>query len=130
MTSFGWKRKVPLTRTTTKSSVFNESDQTDPEAVDDNEEFDWTVVAKKKKLEALEDNKALFSRLKQEGILLAESGKFWQAINRWDNALSIDATGIWRQKLSSYSPQSTCLSVLLICLDSSSCPLPSASYHD
>ena len=94
MTSFGWKRKVPLNRATTKSSVFNESDQI--EAVDDNEEFDWTVVAKKKKLEALEDNKALFSRLKQEGILLAENGKFWQAINRWDNALSIDATGISR----------------------------------
>ena len=94
MTSFGWKRKVPLARTTTKSSVFNESDQIDPDTLDDNEEFDWTIVAKKKKLEALEDNKALFSRLKQEGILLAENGKYWQAINRWDNALSIDATGI------------------------------------
>ena len=89
MTSFGWKRKVPLNR----PSVFNESDQIDPEAGDEDEEYDWTVVAKKKRLEALEDSKALFARLKQEGILLAENGKFWQAINRWDNALSIDATG-------------------------------------
>ena len=124
MTSFGWKRKVALNRGETRSSVFNESDQIDPETRDDTEELDWTVVAKKKKLEALEDNKALFCRLKQEGILLAESGKFWQAINRWDNALSIDATGIWRQKLPSYFPQSTCLSVLLICLDSSPPPPP------
>ena len=101
MTSFGWKRKVPLNRGETRPSVFNESDQIDPETRDDSEEFDWTVVAKKKKLEALEDNKALFSRLKQEGIQLAESGKFWQAINRWDNALAIDATGICSQNLPS-----------------------------
>ena len=93
MTSFGWKRKVPLDRAESRSSVFNESEQIDPGAGDDTGEFDWTVLAKKKKMEALEDNKALFSRLKQEGILLAENGKFWQAINRWDNALSIDTTG-------------------------------------
>jgi len=49
-------------------------------------------LQKKKKLLALEDNKALFSRLKQEGVQLAEHGKFWQAISHWDNALAIDSS--------------------------------------
>jgi len=92
MTSFGWKRKVPLNSSTTRSRLFDESNQINTEAEGEEEDFDWIAVAKKKKLEALEDNKALFSRLKQEGILLAESGKFWQAINQWDKALSIDAS--------------------------------------
>ena len=91
MTSFGWKRKVPLNSDSKHSKWFDESNQINTE--DEDEDFDWIAVAKRKKLEALEDNKALFERLKQEGVLLAESGKFWQAINQWDKALSIDSSG-------------------------------------
>ena len=30
----------------------------------------------------------------KEGTILAEEGKYWQAINRWDNALSLDPSGM------------------------------------
>ena len=75
-------------------------------------EFDWIAVAKRRRVAALEDNRTLFLRLKQEGEVLsinclhyldlhylrypkvlAEQERFWQAINRWDNALALDPTG-------------------------------------
>ena len=90
MANFQWKRKIPSNCASSRSRLFND---TNDDEDDVGEDFDWVAVAKKKKLEALEDNKALFARLKQEGILLAEAGKFWQAITNWDRALSLDATG-------------------------------------
>ena len=94
MTSFGWKRKAScLDKAGSKTSgAFSEGEQ-----VEDSEEldpdFDWIAVAKRKKFEALEDNKTLCERLKQEGVVLAEQEKYWQAIGRWDNALSLDPSG-------------------------------------
>ena len=96
MTSFGWKRKAPgLSKQSSKTQAFDESEQVTDEGDDNTKDpdFDWITLAKKKKLEALEDNKTLFARLKQEGIVLAEQERFWQAINRWDNALALDPSG-------------------------------------
>ena len=93
MTSFGWKRKIPKNCSSTRSKLFDESNVKNTDDEELGEDFDWVAVAKKKKLLALEDNKALFSRLKQEGVQLAEHGKFWQAISHWDNALAIDSSG-------------------------------------
>jgi len=90
MTSFGWKRKVSDLTSGNKTKAFDDTEQVDSDVEEQGTDFDWISVAKKRKLEALEDNKALFSRLKKEGTILAEEGKFWQAINRWDNALSLD----------------------------------------
>jgi len=89
MTSFGWKRKVSGNITRPATKAFEENEQVGEEVVDP--DFDWIAEAKRQKFEALEDNKALFARLKQEGVTLAEDGKFWQAIDRWDNALVINA---------------------------------------
>ena len=91
MANFRWKRKIPSNRASTRPQLFNDTNHEEEDDV--GEDFDWVAVAKRKKLIALEDNKALVSRLKEEGILLAESGKFWQAINHWDRALSLDASG-------------------------------------
>eukprot|EP00090_Calanus_glacialis_P023571 TRINITY_DN36437_c0_g1_i1.p1 TRINITY_DN36437_c0_g1~~TRINITY_DN36437_c0_g1_i1.p1 ORF type:complete len:201 (+),score=64.08 TRINITY_DN36437_c0_g1_i1:39-641(+) len=91
MTSFSWKRKATKNIVNT-TRAFEENEQVKEESVDP--DFDWMSVAKKQKLEALEDNKALFSRLKQEGVTLAEDEKFWQAISRWDIALSINAEDV------------------------------------
>jgi len=90
MTSFGWKRKVSGLSSGNKTKAFDDNEQVDSDVDEQEPDFDWISVAKKRKLEALEDNKALFSRLKKEGTILAEEGKYWQAINRWDNALSLD----------------------------------------
>ena len=96
MTSFGWKKKSSNFDRKRKTKAFDPGEQV--EDSDDNldPDFDWISVAKKKKLDALEDNRTLFLRLKQEGITLAEQEKYWQAINRWDNALSLDHSGIDR----------------------------------
>ena len=91
MANFRWKRKIPSNCASTRPQLFNDNNHEEEDDV--GEDFDWVAVAKRKKLIALEDNKALVSRLKEEGILLAESGKFWQAINHWDRALSLDASG-------------------------------------
>ena len=88
MTSFSWKRKATKT-ITNATKAFDENEQVTEENADS--EFDWISVAKRQRLDALEDNKALFERLKKEGVTLAEDDKFWQAINRWDVALSINA---------------------------------------
>ena len=104
MTSFGWKRKASsLSSTSSKSKAFSESDQDNHDQEDD-PDFDWIAVAKKKRFEALEDNKTLFTRLKQEGVTLAEEEKYWQAVGRWDNALSLDPTG----KLPTYGKLCSC----------------------
>ena len=91
MTSFGWKRKVGgnIKKPSNITQAFEEKEQIEEDSADP--DIDWIALAKRKKLEALEDNNALFARLKQEGVTLAEDEKFWQAINRWDNALAINA---------------------------------------
>eukprot|EP00092_Neocalanus_flemingeri_P038131 GFUD01041503.1.p1 GENE.GFUD01041503.1~~GFUD01041503.1.p1 ORF type:complete len:201 (-),score=70.43 GFUD01041503.1:266-868(-) len=88
MTSFSWKRKATLNITNT-TKAFDENEQVQEENSDP--DFDWISVAKRQKLEALEDNKTLFERLKKEGVTLAEDDKFWQAINRWNVALSLNS---------------------------------------
>jgi Flp pilus assembly protein TadD len=40
---------------------------------------------------ALEDGPTKVNRLKNEGNTLAEAGKFWHAIKRWNAALEIDS---------------------------------------
>ena len=89
MSSFVWKRKASsVQKTDNNVAAFDNSEQIEDD--NDSEEFDWISIAKKRRIEALEDNKTLYNRLKKEGVTLAEEGKYWQAINRWDNALSFD----------------------------------------
>ena len=70
--------------------AFDTGEQVEDDKDINADDFDWISVAKKRRVEALEDNKTLYNRLKREGVTLAEEGKYWQAINRWDNALALD----------------------------------------
>ena len=91
MTSFVWKRKASsVQKSDDKVTAFDTLEQIEDDKDNDNEDFDWISIAKRRRIEALEDNKTLYNRLKKEGVTLAEEGKYWQAINRWDNALSLD----------------------------------------
>lgn len=91
MTSFGWKRKISLAKSS-KATAFKEEEQSqDPDL---NPSFDWIAECKKRKFDALEDNKIRFERLKTEGSLLAEQGRFWEAILRWNDALEIDGNDV------------------------------------
>ena len=85
MTSFVWKRKSSsVHKTGNNVRAFDTSEQVEDDNVTSGNEddFDWISLAKRKKVEALEDNKTLYSRLKREGVTLAEEEKYWQAINR------------------------------------------------
>ena len=113
MTSFGWKRKAVVSSKPGLPAFQAEEQEDQREEVGGagvtllepvtetflnlgyfvikvDCEFDWISVAKRRRVAALEDNKALVERLSREGTALAEQGKFWQAINRWDNALSLN----------------------------------------
>ena len=91
MTSFGWKRKSSSVHKSDKNEkAFDTVEQVEDDKDINADDFDWISVAKKRRVEALEDNKTLYNRLKREGVTLAEEGKYWQAINRWDNALALD----------------------------------------
>jgi len=86
MTSFGWKRKIttPASKSEKLEKEFSEeSTEVDPT-------FDWIAEAKRRKLVALEDNNIRYNRLKKEGSALAEEGRFWEAITRWNEALLIN----------------------------------------
>ena len=83
MTSFGWKRKSSrIQKTDSKVRAFATAEQADDDNDTTKEDFDWIAEAKKRRVEALEDNKTLVTRLRSEGVTLAEEGKYWQAINR------------------------------------------------
>ena len=83
MTSFGWKRKSSsIQKTDSKVRAFATAEQAEDDNDTTKEDFDWIAEAKKRRVEALEDNKTLVTRLRSEGVTLAEEGKYWQAINR------------------------------------------------
>ena len=108
MTSFGWKKKslilnVSKSESTNESNVATNSfercvgtDSLDAESTqnltvgNEDTDYDWCVAFKKRKLSHhLETNEQRLTRLKDEGIKLAEHEEFWQAIGRWDDALNI-----------------------------------------
>ena len=108
MTSFGWKKKslilnVSKSESTNESNVATNSfercvgtDSLDAESTqnltvgNEGTDYDWCVAFKKRKLSHhLETNEQKLTRLKDEGIKLAEHEEFWQAIGRWDDALNI-----------------------------------------
>ncbi|XP_062569792.1 tetratricopeptide repeat protein 33-like [Saccostrea cucullata] len=87
MTSFGWKRKLGGN----VSKKLSESFQDDSRDHHDNlEEVDWLTLTPKRKVICLEDSRAKSERLKQEGSLLAESERYWEAISKWEEALGLN----------------------------------------
>lgn len=90
MLQFGWKRKANQQ----KSSVFDTNSSSSDEEVE--------VPAKHLRFSAvaLEDSLARAERLKSEGVVLAQEGRFWEAIKRFEEALDSkphDET-IWEMK--------------------------------
>ena len=71
---FGWKRKTNELRASVAPAEKAFKPEEQSEEVED-PDFDWVALTKKKKLDALEDGKARFERLKVEGSCLAEEGR-------------------------------------------------------
>ena len=79
-----WKKRQRTGLQKTAAQVFlsEENESTDK----DDQPFDWVKQAKAKK--AMPESKDVKAkRLVQEGMDLAEKGRFWEAITRWDESL-------------------------------------------
>jgi len=96
---FGWKRKACELKgaPAPPEKAFKPEEQS--EEVED-PDFDWVALTKKKKVDALEDGKARFERLKVEGSCLAEEGRFWEALGRWQEALELQPNNarVWEMR--------------------------------
>ncbi|XP_063066007.1 tetratricopeptide repeat protein 33 [Engraulis encrasicolus] len=90
MASFGWKRKAGEKVSKAVVQQFereSEEKKEDPEG--EGEGVDWLHAIKRKKEALLEDCATRSQRLKNEGALLAEQGRHWEAIKRWDEAIQL-----------------------------------------
>ncbi|XP_016299000.1 tetratricopeptide repeat protein 33-like isoform X1 [Sinocyclocheilus anshuiensis] len=89
MASFGWKRKVgERVSKMTVQQFEKDSEQVDDEDVE-KERVDWLHVIKRRREVLLEDCAAKSKRLKDEGMLLAEQGRNWEALKKWDEAIQL-----------------------------------------
>lgn len=86
MTSFGWKRKIGMQ--VKKSKVF-EKETEDSEKVDGTSYVDWLLTIKRRKINPLEDDNAKSERLKSEADFLAEQGRYWEAVSKWNDAINL-----------------------------------------
>ncbi|XP_034296684.1 tetratricopeptide repeat protein 33 isoform X1 [Pantherophis guttatus] len=94
MASFVWKRKIGEKVSKVTSQQF-EAQAADEQVLVDNSEVDWLHEAKRKKGLLLEDCGAQSKHLKDEGAILAENGRYQEALHKWDEALQLtpeDAT--------------------------------------
>ncbi|XP_036386030.1 tetratricopeptide repeat protein 33 [Megalops cyprinoides] len=92
MASFGWKRKVGEKVSKAAVQLFEAEAETEAEGAvhePDNDEVDWLHAIKRRREALLEDCAAKSKRLKDEGALLAEEGRHWEAIKRWDEAIQL-----------------------------------------
>ncbi|XP_030629272.1 tetratricopeptide repeat protein 33 [Chanos chanos] len=88
MASFGWKRKVGEKVSKATVQQFEEDSKKD-EVKLELDGVDWLHVIKRRREVLLEDCAAKSKRLKEEGALLAEQGRHWEAVKRWDEAIQL-----------------------------------------
>ena len=87
MTTFGWKRKRQ--RFGAAAAIFSQEEGKGEGGEDEEEGVDWLSVAKKRRVLLLEDSQAKSKRLQNEGAVLAESQRYWEAIKYWDEAIEL-----------------------------------------
>ena len=71
------------------ASGTNEPDRDEEEDDDSEGAVDWLSAAKRRRLLLLEDNETKSRRLREEGAILAESERYWEAIKYWDEAIQL-----------------------------------------
>ncbi|KAM9821169.1 tetratricopeptide repeat protein 33 [Neosynchiropus ocellatus] len=89
MASFGWKRKVGEKVSKSVVQQFEEAQVSHSGRRQDEDEVDWLHAVKRRREVLLEDCEAKSKRLKEEGSSLAEQGRHWEAIKKWDEAIQM-----------------------------------------
>ncbi|XP_068609192.1 tetratricopeptide repeat protein 33 [Brachionichthys hirsutus] len=88
MASFGWKRKVG--EKVSKSALHQfEAEKAEDDGGGREEEVDWLQSIKRRREILQEDCAAKSRRLREEGEQLAERGRHWEAIKKWDEAVQL-----------------------------------------
>lgn len=101
MTSFGWKRKRPLqTRSAAWFTTTGASHEEEEGEDSTKDGVDWLSAAKRRRLLLLEDNQTKSRRLGEEGAVLAENERYWEAIKYWDEAIQLtpDTAALYEMK--------------------------------
>ncbi|KAM7449166.1 Tetratricopeptide repeat protein 33 [Porites harrisoni] len=88
-TTFGWKRKCPQNLARKRAALFDESNQIPNEDESEPFEEDWRVLLVKRGVLGIEDSVLKSKRLQDEGVALAEQQRYWEAISRWNEAISL-----------------------------------------
>lgn len=89
MASFNWKRKVGERVSKTTVQKFEQDSEQVEDDDTEKEGVDWLHAIKRRREVLLEDCAAKSKRLKDEGTLLAEQGRNWEALKKWDEALQL-----------------------------------------
>ncbi|XP_072310661.1 tetratricopeptide repeat protein 33 [Eucyclogobius newberryi] len=89
MASFGWKRKAGEKVSKAVLQQFEDEPEKAAGAKTQSEEVDWLHAIKRRKEALLEDCASRSQRLKDEGSLLAEEGRHWEAVKKWDKAIQL-----------------------------------------
>lgn len=86
MTSFAWKRK--LGQDVCKNTVAKFCSEAKDDEINKEISNDDVLFRKKTTSMALEDSLLKSARLTEEGSRLAENERYWEAIKKWDEAIS------------------------------------------
>ncbi|XP_068190247.1 tetratricopeptide repeat protein 33 [Antennarius striatus] len=89
MASFGWKRKVGEKVSKSALQQFEAEAEKPEDGGGQVEEVDWLQSIKRRREILQEDCTAKSKRLKAEGEQLAEQGRHWEAIKKWDEAVQL-----------------------------------------
>lgn len=91
MTTFGWKRKIGQKVSKEASDAFSDNTKDDDQLLQDPKDHNVQNF-KKRKMSLLEECKNKSLRLKNEGEMLAENERYWEAIKKWDKAIQLTPT--------------------------------------
>ncbi|XP_020320930.1 tetratricopeptide repeat protein 33 isoform X1 [Oncorhynchus kisutch] len=90
MASFGWKRKVGERVSKAAVQQFEAAaEKPEEDGIVKEDEVDWLYAIKRRREVLLEDCAAKSKRLKEEGVVLAQEGRHWEAVKRWDEAIQM-----------------------------------------
>ncbi|CAL8406294.1 unnamed protein product [Arctogadus glacialis] len=89
MASFGWKRKVGERVSKSTLQQFESEAEKAGDRPRKEDGVDWMHAIKRRREVLLEDCETKSERLKGEGALLAEEGRHWEAIKKWDEAIQL-----------------------------------------
>ncbi|KAL3870104.1 hypothetical protein ACJMK2_042717 [Sinanodonta woodiana] len=83
---FVWKRKIGASVSKNSSKAFENEAKDDEDPSVASGDIDWLTAMPKRRVVQLEDTSLKAKRLTNEGTVLADAERYWEAIKKWDEA--------------------------------------------